>query len=173
MVGHGHQQAQGRLALQMALHHAPLKHLRNGIGGDETKAPQHRVLARQKLRRAVPPIHDEIGAFVHMRMSGPERLHIVIAQPRAQILAAHERRIAHDELRLRPLRTARLVVAIDLHQRAIRPRPRQRLAALIPGQGLVGLQHRIHHADVPERLQDGFGRRIGPAAEMPLQKADP
>ena len=37
-------------------------------------------LRRQELRRPVPPVHDEVGALVHVRVRRPQRLGIAVAE---------------------------------------------------------------------------------------------
>ena len=74
MIRNRHQQGNGVFGAQMLFHDAPLKHLRKRIRRDQTEPFQPRVVSCQKLGGKIPPIHDEIGAFVHMRMRRPKRL---------------------------------------------------------------------------------------------------
>ena len=108
MIGNREHKADRMFAVQMPLGDAALKDLGNRIGGDEAEAFQLRVLAGQNLCRAVPPIHHEIGAVVHVLVYRPESLGIKITQFGANILAADKGRIADNKFRLRPFGAARL-----------------------------------------------------------------
>jgi hypothetical protein len=113
MIRHREDQTHRLLRIQVPLHHPALEHLADGIRGDETEAPQRRLPSRQELRRPVPPVHHEIGALVHVRVRRPQSLRIAGREARAQVLAADEGRLPHDELRLRPVRPPRVRVALD------------------------------------------------------------
>jgi hypothetical protein len=50
----------------------------------------------------VPPIQNEVGGFRHVGISGAERFGVAVAQIFPHPRRADERRIADDEIRLRP-----------------------------------------------------------------------
>ena len=195
MVGHGVDQRQRRLRPRMPLDDAAGEGLGRRVGGDETEAAQRDDLALLRFPQQaggglVPEMHDEIGAAGNFRPGLPARLGIAVAELDAHVLAADERRVAHDEFGFRPFRGARVLVAVllhrgvgigdflagdrvQLHGEAVPAA--ERLAVLVPQQFLlvesqdrvllpdraVGLQHRL--GDAP----GGYG------AELPLQIADP
>ena len=160
VVGNRQHQRERSLAFKMPLDRPPLEDLRDRIGGDEAEAPQLCARPCQNVRGAVPPVHHEIGAFVHLRMRRPKRFGIGSAQPGAQILAADEGRVADDELRHRPVRPAR--VGPDLPA----------VADAVEGP-LIPCQHRVALVDVVELLEDRFPGREAASSEMPLQMPDP
>src|SRR3546814_13569766 len=105
--------------------------------GDEAEAAQPRALAGQQVGGAVPPVHDEVGGLVHMRMRLPQRLGIAGLHPPAQILAADEGRVADDEFRLRPARQALVTVGVDLDLFAAGIRWGGGAAGLVATEGLA------------------------------------
>src|SRR5579863_1494095 len=106
-------------------------------------------------------------------MRGPESLGVGVAMKRPQIFAANERRVADDELSLRPFRAARVVVTIDLHRITVRPQPRDRLAGRVAREPFVRFEHSVLDPNVAERLQDRRCWRVRPRAEIPLKETDP
>ena len=160
MVGNGEDQRKRPLAGQVPLDDAALEQLRDRIGGDEAEASQGRARPRQQLGRPVPPVHHIVGALVHLRMGGPKRQHIGVAEARAEILATDEGRVADDELGLRPVRPARIRTGLAApDDRFLRP--------------VVPIQHRVAAMDMVEPFQDRLARREAARPEVPLQMADP
>ena len=154
VIGNGHQQGNRRLGLEVPLQGAALEYLGDGIGGDQAEALEACAFGGKILRRPVPPVHDEIGAIIHFLVGCPQRLGILVAGARADVLATDEWRITDNVIGFRPLRAARIfVVAL--------------------GIDAIMLQHRVLLLDILEFAQDGFNGWLALGAEVPAQIADP
>ncbi len=138
----------------------------------------------------MPPVHDEIGAVGHFGPGGAQGLHIAIAQRIAHPLVSNKRRIAHNEIGLRPGGGARAHVAPLRHLRgfvghllasdgvgfvgAAIPAA-QELARVVVGKFLrIPGQHGIAAFDVAVVVYHGRGHGgVAPGADVPLQVANP
>ena len=101
MIGNRKKQRKWRLGGHLRLHHATRKSLAQAVRGDEAKA--FHTPGAGKFGGFVPPIQNEIGGFRHVGISGAKRFGITVAQIFPHPRRADERRIADDEIRLRPL----------------------------------------------------------------------
>ena len=188
VIRHRERQRQRLLGVQVLLDHAPVEGLAQAVGGDEAEA--FHPPGAHLLRRLVPPVHDEIGALRHLGPRRPQRLRVAVAQRQPHRPGANERRIPHDELRLRPLGLTRIHVTPLRHlRRLVRhlfARHRMHLGRLaIPARDrapvrvrrqflpVVG-QHRIPARDVAVVVHHRLGDALLAAgADLPLQPADP
>ncbi len=173
----------------MRFDHTAIEGLLDAVGGDEAELPG--LSGAHGVGGDMPPVHDEIGGFGHLRPGGAHGLDIAIAQGAAHGGGADERRVADDEVGLGPGGLARLDVALDRHAGGL-------VGNLLAGDGAglftvavpageraAGLVGDVFNAvvfdqgvavlDVVEVAQDGV-RQVGEAlvdAVVPLQVADP
>ena len=169
-------------------HHAAVEGLLDAVGGDEAE-PLRGAFAHF-LRGDMPPIHHQIRRFGHFVPRRAQRIHIAVTKRAAHRACANERRIAHDEIRLRPLRLARVHVAPQRHACGfvgnLLARHRRFLHgfAVPAGDGNAAfIQHRrcvvisqygIAVFDVAKIADHRDGRmHVATGAEVPLQVADP
>ncbi len=78
MVREGEDQRERILWCIQVLHHdATIEDLRQAVGSDEAEAA-YLAFACQR-GRAVPPVHDEVGALRHIVIDHPQCLDVAIA----------------------------------------------------------------------------------------------
>ena len=187
VVGDGKTQRHAA-AVQRVLHHAAVEGLAQAVGGDEAKTL--RPAGGHQAGCPLPPNHDKVGALGQLGPGGAQRFDVAVAQGRPHRAGANERRIANDEIGLRPVGLAWVEVAPLQHLRRLvghrlaghrvrsgglavpaRHHPAQRighrLLAVVGQHGVAALDvavvvyHRLGHA----------GAAVG--AYLPLQKTDP
>ena len=135
-------------------------------------------------------MHHKVGAFRHFRPSPTQGLHVAVAQRCTQGAGTNERRVADDEICLRPFRLTRLAVLPLRHQRRFVRDQRagdgvgfkgaavpaaQQLAVVVMGQRqFVPVQHGVAAFNVAVVVHHGFGHGLVAAcADVPLQIANP
>ncbi len=68
------------------------------VGGDEAEALD--FAAAGQVGGVVPPVHDEVGGFRHVRPGGAQGLDVAVAEGVAHGAGADEGRIADDVIGL-------------------------------------------------------------------------
>ena len=172
----------------MPLQHPPVEGLAQAVGGDKAEAAD-RAGAGQ-FGRLLPPVHDIVGGLGDLRPGAAQGLDIAVTQGAAHRGGADEGRIADHKIGGRPVRPARIDIALQRHPRGV---VRDRLAgdrvrlegpAVPAGDGLalvvqdpvhaVIVEHGVAADDVAEVADHGLrrvDRTVGP--KVPLQVADP
>jgi hypothetical protein len=94
--------ASGQAWSSAACDHAAVEGLLEAVGGDEAEALP--PCPRDELRGVVPPEHDEVGGFGHVRPGLAQGFDVAVAERGAHGGGADERRVADDVVGLRPCR---------------------------------------------------------------------
>ena len=139
----------------------------------------------------MPPVHDEVGRLWDLAPRGSKRIDITIAERIPDPTLADERRIPHDEIRLRPRRLARVDVAFHgdagafVGDRFAGDRRGFHGFAVPAGDGdaafvgdvldvAVPGQHRVAILDVAEIADHRLRwKHVAAGAKVPLQVSDP
>ena len=179
---------QVRALFQSRLHHAPVEGLAQAVGGDQPHAPG--VAGGHLGCGVVPPEHHKVGALGHLGPGAAQGLHIAVAQSGPHGGGANERRIPHNEIRLRPHRLPCAHIAPLRHLRGLVghgfaghwvrletapiPAGQQPTGAVMRRLQRIPRQHRVAAFDVAVVVHHRFGHAgVAVGAEVPLQKADP
>lgn len=106
MIGHAETDAQP--GIERTFEHGTVEGLRDGIRGDEAEAFDAAFL--HELCRVPAPIHHEVHRLGHIAPRFAHGFHVAVAEREAHPFVSDERRIADDEIRLRPVGGARVFV---------------------------------------------------------------
>ncbi len=188
VVGHGKDQGQGVLGLQVPPQHLAGKHLAQAVGGDEPEAAE--LAFPDQAGRVVPPVHHVVHRLGDVVVGGSQRLGVAVAKGLAHPPVADEGRVAHHEVGRRPVGAAGVdeagrgdpggLVGHLLAGHRVRPGGHavpagDGLAVLAPDRfDRVPREHGVAALDVAEVLQHRLGGHNAAAvAEVPLEVADP
>ena len=184
----GNRKGEVEAIVHRGLHDAAVEGLADGVGGDEAEAAG--AAGEGFEGGLVPPEHDEVGALGHRGVGGAKRLGVAVAKVFTHPARAEERRVADDEVGLRPDGGARvdegveradgLFVGdfaagdgIDLKRAAVPDELGFAVGAFGEVFFVVG-EDGVAALDVVELFEDGLGGGcLAVDAEVPLEVADP